>query len=91
MSKLSKDELIAKVNDKLGENSELAVELMEDISDSIDNDLSMYETKLAESEGKYNELLQKYKDRFLEPEKVKDLPEEPEEMKEVQYIDIREI
>lgn len=88
MAKLTKDELIAKVNEKLGDNTELAVELMEDITDSFENvDLSGYVEKIV-----YDELLQKYKDRFMSPEEVKeeikeDVIEEPKE----EVIDVKDI
>ena len=56
MAKLTREELIAKVNEKLADNSELAVELMEDITDSFENvDLSGSVEKVV-----YEELLQKY-------------------------------
>ena len=72
MAKLTKEELIAKVNEKLADNSELAVELMEDITDSFEEvDLSGYVEKII-----YDELLQRYKDRFLNPEEVKEIKEE---------------
>lgn len=89
MAKLTKEELIAKVNEKLADNSELAIELMEDITDSFEEvDLSGYVEKII-----YDELLQKYKDRFLNPEEVKEeikeeeIVEEPEE----KVIDIQDI
>lgn len=89
MAKLTKEELIAKVNEKLADNSELAIELMEDITDSFEEvDLSGYVEKII-----YDELLQKYKDRFLNPEEIKEeikeeeIIEEPEE----KVIDIQEI
>ena len=90
MAKLTKEELIAKVNDKLGENPELAVEIMEDITDSFENiDLSGYVEKIV-----YDELLQKYRDRFLSGEEVKEevieeekIEEEPKE----EVIDVEEI
>ena len=89
MAKLTKEELIAKVNEKLADNSELAVELMEDITDSFEEvDLSGYVEKII-----YDELLQKYKDRFLNPEEIKEeikeeeIIEEPEE----KVIDIQDI
>ncbi|MBO7714964.1 MAG: hypothetical protein J6S85_15455, partial [Methanobrevibacter sp.] len=76
MAKLTKEELIAKVNEKLADNSELAIELMEDITDSFEEvDLSGYVEKII-----YDELLQKYKDRFLNPEEVK------EEIKEEEIV-----
>ena len=89
MAKLTRDELIAKVNEKLADNSELAVELMEDITDSFENvDLSGYVEKVV-----YDELLQKYKDRFLNPEEVKEEIKEEEviEEPEEKVIDIQDI
>lgn len=80
MAKLTRDELIAKVNEKLADNSELAVELMEDITDSFENvDLSGYVEKVV-----YDELLQKYKDRFLNPSEL------VEEVKEEEVVDTEE-
>lgn len=88
MAKLTKEELIAKVNEKLADNSELAIELMEDITDSFEEvDLSGYVEKVI-----YDELLQKYKDRFLNPEEVKEIKEEEVvEAPEEKVIDIQEI
>lgn len=88
MAKLTKEELIAKVNEKLADNSELAIELMEDITDSFEEvDLSGYVEKII-----YDELLQKYKDRFLNPEEVKEeIKEEVIEAPEEKVIDIQEI
>ena len=89
MAKLTKEELIAKVNEKLADNSELAVELMEDITDSFEEvDLSGYVEKII-----YDELLQKYKDRFLNPEEVKEEIKEEEVIEEPgeKVIDIQEI
>ena len=89
MAKLTKEELIAKVNEKLADNSELAIELMEDITDSFENvDLSGYVEKVV-----YEELLQKYKDRFLNPEEVKEEIKEEEviEEPEEKVIDVQEI
>lgn len=88
MAKLTKEELIAKVNEKLGENPELAVELMEDITDSFENvDLSGYIEKIV-----YDELLQKYKDRFLSGEEVKEIVEEEKLEEPVdEVIDVQEI
>ena len=89
MAKLSKEELIAKINEKLADNSELAIELMEDITDSFENvDLSGYVEKVV-----YEELLQKYKDRFLNPEEVKEEIKEEEviDTEEEKVIDVQEI
>ena len=92
MAKLTKEELIAKVNEKLADNSELAIEFMEDISDSFsDVDLSGYVEKAM-----YDELLQRYKDRFVKGELDKDIAKEVEEPAEVvdeeeKVIDVQEI
>lgn len=88
MAKLSKEELIAKINEKLADNAELAVELMEDITDSFsDIDLSTYVEKAI-----YDELLQRYKDRFVNGEVDKDIQEEPEVVdEEEKVIDVQEI
>lgn len=88
MAKLSKEELIAKINEKLADNAELAVELMEDITDSFsDIDLSAYVEKAI-----YDELLQRYKDRFVNGEVDKDIQEEPEVVEEEEkVIDVQEI
>ena len=88
MAKLTKEELIAKVNEKLADNSELAIEFMEDITDSFENvDLSGYVEKAM-----YDELLQKYKDRFLNPEEVKEIKEEEViDNEEDKVIDIQDI
>ena len=86
MAKLSKEELIAKINDKLSDNSELAVELMEDITDSfVELDASEYEKQIEEEKAKYEDLLQRYKDRFVSA----DVIEEKEEVAEV--IDVKDI
>ena len=90
MAKLTKEEFIAKINDKLGENPELAVELMEDVTDSFENvDLSGYVEKVV-----YDELVQKYKDRFMNPEEMKDEvidEEEKVETEEDNVVDVTEI
>ena len=88
MAKLTKDELIAKVNEKLSENPELAVEFMEDITDSMEEvDLSGYVEKAM-----YDELLTKYKDRFLSGEEVKEvIEEEPVEEVVDEVIDVQDI
>lgn len=90
MAKLSRDELIAKINEKLADNSELAVELMEDVTDSFENvDLSGYVEKVV-----YDELLQKYKDRFLSGEEVKEETKEEvkeDEVEEEKVIDVQDI
>lgn len=89
MAKLTKEEFIKKYNEKLADNSELAVELMEDITDSIDSDIS----ELEDMKKKYDELLQRYKDRFMNPEEVKEEIKEEvvEENKEDDVINVTDI
>lgn len=67
MAKLTKEELLAKINERLADNSELAVELMEDVSDSMEE-----APVTNEYEAKYNELLERYKQRFISPEKAEE-------------------
>lgn len=90
MAKLTKEELIAKINEKeLPE--EFKIELMEDITDSFGESEEMV-TK-EEFEGitnKYEELLAKYKERFLDSkEEVKE--DEDKEYEEKEVIDVKEI
>lgn len=90
MAKLTKEELIAKINEKeLPE--EFKVELMEDITDSFGDSEEMVSKE--EFEGiinKYEELLAKYKERFLDSkEEVKE--DEDKEYEEKEVIDVKEI
>lgn len=93
MAKLSKDELLAKINEKLSDNSELAVELMEDISDSFETiDTSEWESKIEEEKAKYEDLLKRYKERFVSAEVVeeKEEIEEPTEP-DAEVVDVQDI
>ena len=93
MAKLSKDELLAKINEKLSDNSELAVELMEDISDSFETiDTSEWESKIEEEKAKYEDLLKRYKERFVSAEVVeeKEEIEEPNEP-DAEVVDVKDI
>ena len=93
MAKLTKDELIAKINEKLSDNSELAVELMEDITDSFDTiDTSEYEKQIEEEKAKYEDLLQRYKDRFVSAEVIEEKEEVEEPAQEdAEVIDVKDI
>lgn len=95
MAKLTKEELIKKVSEKVTD-AEVQIELMEDITDSfgdvVDN------SELEELKVKYDELMNKYRDRFLEVKEVKEEIEdaqkedsEEDELKEEEVIDIQEI
>ena len=90
MAKLTKEELLAKINERLADNSELAVELMEDVSDSMED-----APVTNEYEAKYNELLERYKQRFISPEVAEeelkgeetvDAPDEEEKVIDVEDI-----
>ena len=92
MAKLTKEELIAKINEKLSDNSELAVELMEDISDSFDIDVSGYETKIEEEKAKYDDLLNRYKERFVSAEVIEEKEEVEEPTEEnAEVVDVKDI
>lgn len=93
MAKLSKEELIAKINDKLVDNSELAVELMEDVTDSFETiDTSEYEKQIEEEKAKYEELLKRYKDRFVSGEVVEEEEQiEVKDDKDAEVIDVKDI
>ena len=80
--------IIAKINERLADNSELAVELMEDVTDSWDVDTS----ELDSLKAKYDELLQRYKDRFVSGEEVTAEEKEPEVVDEDEkVIDVQDI
>lgn len=97
MAKLTKDELLSKISEKI-ENQDLSIELMEDISDSFDVDESSikaeYESKIAELTEALDELKRKYKERFVKGEDVMEEAKEeiaPEELTEEEVIDVKEI
>ena len=97
MAKLEKDALLSKIVEKLADNEDVAIELMEDITDSFNEDKSSAEIEnlKAELEAKnkeYDELKEKYKERFLSPASS-ELPKEeplPEPVTKVVY-DLKEI
>ena len=65
--KLSKDELIAKINEKVMDE-DVKIELMEDVTDSVQTEGSTNEEdnqRIEELETKYKDLQEKYKERFL--------------------------
>lgn len=90
--KLSKDEIISKISEKI-DNEDLKMELLEDIADSIDNNAEMEMQKaLDEANKKYDDLKEKYIERFNTKDERKNDDEEVIEKNEVKdVIDIREI
>lgn len=98
MAKLTKDELLSKITEKILDE-DLSIELMEDISDSFggeDNESvkAEYEAKISELTNALDELKKKYKERFLQGEEEseeKEESEESEELEEKEVIDVEEI
>ena len=93
MAKLTKEELINNVAEKVTD-TELQIELMEDITDSFEDG----SVALGELQAKFDELQEKYRQRFLNVEEVKEeiaeeVTEEPivDEIKEEEVIDVQEI
>ena len=82
MAKMSKEELISKINGlEIDDNAK--IELMEDVTDSFEVS-ETDNTELEEVKTKYEELKTKYKERFLKGDDKKE-----EEEKEV--VDVKEI
>lgn len=97
MAKLSKEELIKKVSEKVMDE-DVQIELMEDITDSMEvenvDTSSEDKTRIEELETQVKELKQKYKDRFLKGSDEKEDEEKDDEdveLKEKEVIDIKEI
>lgn len=94
MAKLGRDEFNKKYSEKIIDNDELLIELMEDVSDSIDNkeseELSKIKSELDDYKMKYDDLREKYKERFLSSEEIPK-EREIEKLEEKEVIDIREI
>lgn len=94
--KLSKEELLAKINEKVMDE-DVKIELLEDITDSLEIDAEPKEDeRVAELEEKYKALQEKYKERFLkgeekEDEKEDEEKEDEEELEEEEVIDVKEI
>ena len=92
--KLSKDELKAKIDEKI-EDENLKIELLEDIEDSVDvvDDTEKvskedYDSVVAERD----EIREKYKARFLSKEEKEDVEEKEDEgLSEKEEIDVKEI
>ena len=91
--KLSKDDLIQKINDKVMDE-DVKIELMEDITDSFEEDSTNEEDtqRIKELEEKYKTLQEKYKERFLQGTEIKkEEKNEDDGLEEKEVIDIKEI
>ena len=99
MSKLTKDELKKKLSDKITDNDDLVIELIEDIEDSFDveidnslqDELDSIKAEMVAKEEEIASLKQKYKERFLSGVADSEEIEVTPEMKEEEYIDVRSI
>lgn len=100
MAKLSKEELIAKIDaSSLSEDEKIS--FMEDITDSFEIDNTELESVKAELEkalADVEDIKGKYKARFLSSEEVEEVKEEIKEeevedpeMKEEEVIDVKDI
>lgn len=91
MAKLGKDEFNKKYSEKINDD-DLLIELMEDATDSFDNEseVNSLKEKLEQKEKEYEDLKAKYKERFLSSD---ELPKKEviEDIQEKEYVDIREI
>lgn len=98
MAKLTKEEMKQKYNDMITENDDLLIPLLEDIEDSMSEEVFSEEEKeelvtlredIAKKDAEIEELKRKYKERFLSATDE----EEPkvEELEEKKVIDITEI
>lgn len=94
MAKLNTEEFKTKYSEKIVDNDELLVELMEDITDSMSieesEELETIKKELEDAKAKYGDLLAKYKERFLsavESPKEEDI----DELKEEEVVDVKEI
>ena len=90
--KLGKEELKQKVNEIVTDN-EIAIQLLEDIEDSMEVG-EVDTTKIDELQAKFDDLQEKYKQRFLKGDDKKDVEDKKEvdeELEEKEVIDIKEI
>lgn len=92
--KLSKEELLKKINEKVMDE-DVKIELLEDITDSfeVSEGEPKEDERVKELEEKYASLMEKYKERFLKGEEKDDEEEkeDEEEVKEEEVIDVKEI
>ena len=91
--KLSKDDLIKKINDKVMDE-DVKIELMEYITDSFEEGSTSEEDtqRIEELEEKYKTLQEKYKERFLQGTEIKkEEKNEDDGLEEKEVIDIKEI
>ena len=106
MAVYSVDDFVKKIGDKIVDNDDLAIELMEDVKDSFSSDTSkeledmrkLVDEKDADIErakSEIDDLKAKYKERFMSPaveSRLSSIDERvPEEVQERKIIDVRVI
>lgn len=93
MAKLGREEFSKKYSEKITDNDELLIEIMEDFTDSINNEeeIKSLKDELDKKERDYEDLKEKYKERFLSGDALPVKEERMEELEEKNVIDIREI
>lgn len=70
MSKISKKDLLSKINEKV-KDVDVATELMEDVEDSFEgSDTTELEKQIEDLKTLNSDLKQKYKDRFLQNDDI---------------------
>ena len=90
--KLSKDELISKING-LEIDDNVKIELMEDVTDSMEVAPEVDNSEIERLKAENEDLRAKYKERFLKGDDKEDKEEkvDDEEMKEEEVVDVKEI
>lgn len=92
MAKLDKDAFLTKYSDKIKDNDDLVIELMEDIEDSFATDTKEVDKLKADLDAKskeYDSLKERYKERFLSGVVKEEPVSEP--VVEKNYYDVKEI
>lgn len=92
MAKISKDELISKINEKVTDE-DVKIELMEDVTDSFDGENSSLQEEVDRLNEEVASLKEKYKERFLKSDDVEKKEDEIKEDDddEEKVIDVKEI
>lgn len=102
MAKYTLDEFKNKYNEKITDNDDLLIELMEDLEDSIVvenvDKIEELETKIEElkseievKKSEVEDLKRRYKERFFERDNKKDEEVDNVGLEEKEVIDIKEI
>lgn len=92
MAKISKDELISKINEKVTDE-DVKIELMEDVTDSFDGKDNSLQEEVDRLNEEVASLKEKYKERFLKSDDVEKKEDEIKEDDddEEKVIDVKEI